>query len=172
MPFPSATPVIAVSACLFGERVRYDGTHGFSQPLLTLLEGRYRLLPYCPEVGMGMGVPRETIRLEPMEDGEARLVGNDSGSDYSVRLQVLLQHRLESLAAENVLGFVVKSRSPSCAAGSYPLDPPADGLFTAALRRYFAKAPILEEDALLDPVMCQHFLDRVFSLHTRQSLRP
>ncbi|MHC4822538.1 MAG: 2-thiouracil desulfurase family protein [Planctomycetota bacterium] len=124
MHIPIASPTVAVSACLLGEKVRYDGTHRFSQPLLSEIGERCRLVPYCPEVEMGMGIPRETIRIDSSDHGESRLMGNDSGTDYTPQLLALLQHRLESLAAEQAAGFVVKARSPSCAAGSYPLSPP------------------------------------------------
>jgi uncharacterized protein YbbK (DUF523 family) len=65
---------VGVSACLTGEQVRYDGGHKRNAFLLEDL-GRYvRFVPVCPEVGIGLGIPRET--LHPVRRlGEPRLIG-------------------------------------------------------------------------------------------------
>ena len=67
--------LIGVSACLLGEQVRYDGGHRRNAFLLEELAPHVRFVPVCPEVGIGLGVPRESIRLVRRGD-RVRLLGS------------------------------------------------------------------------------------------------
>jgi len=160
-------PLVATSACLVGEKVRYDGGHRQSLALTEQLAQRCDLLPYCPEVEMGMPVPRETIRITLADDGTPSLMGNHSETDFTPALQQLLSTKLDAFAAADVAGFVVKARSPSCGLGSYPLEPAIDGLFTAAIRKRFPHLPIADENALVSSEQLQDFQSEVFLAHFR-----
>ncbi|PCJ53213.1 MAG: hypothetical protein COA70_09800 [Planctomycetota bacterium] len=160
-------PLVATSACLVGELVRFDGGHRRSDPLTQHLNQRCDLLPYCPEVEMGMPVPRETIRIELADDGTPSLLGNRSETDFTPALHLLVATKLEAFATADVAGFVVKARSPSCALGSYPLEPAIDGLFTAAIRNRFPHLPMVDETALASKEQLLDFESEVFIAHFR-----
>ena len=61
-------PLVAVSSCLLGEKVRYNGTDKFCSTVAELA-GQIRLLPLCPEVAIDLGIPRTPIRLIGFEAG-------------------------------------------------------------------------------------------------------
>lgn len=85
---------LGVSSCLLGERVRFDGGHK-NDPFLVNTLGRYvEWVPVCPEVEIGLGIPRESMRL--VGDPEApRLVAPRSGNDYTDRMRAWAAERLE-----------------------------------------------------------------------------
>src|ERR1019366_9610855 len=79
---------IGVSSCLLGEQVRFDGGHKRSDFLVEMLGRFVEFVPVCPEVDIGLGVPRETLRL--VRDGNAahvaRLVTNKTGIDHTDKM--------------------------------------------------------------------------------------
>jgi len=155
-----------------GEQVRYDGGHKRNAFLLEEL-GRYvRFVPVCPEVGIGLGVPRQTLRLV-RRVGEPRLIAA-GGADHTepmLRWAFATAARLREL---DLSGFVLKKGSPSCGlervkvwdeASERP-SPTGRGVFAAALVRALPEIAIEEEGRLNDPGLREHFVDRVFG-HAR-----
>src|SRR5690606_33117788 len=69
MDDPSSRPLIGVSSCLLGQRVRYDGGHKREAFVVEDLAARFELLPICPEMAIGMGVPRPPLQLILEDDG-------------------------------------------------------------------------------------------------------
>ena len=103
---------LGVSTCLLGEEVRYDGGHKLDQFLVNTLGRFVEWVPVCPEFEIGLGVPRESLRL--VGDPEApRLIAPKSGQDHTERMQTWARERLEELAAIKLHGFVFKKDSPS-----------------------------------------------------------
>ncbi len=153
---PSGGPVcVLVSACLLGERVRYDGGHK-RDPFVVKTLGRFvGFVPVCPEVECGLPIPREAMRLS---GGRAapRLVTIGTGLDHTERMARFAEARLGRLAPRGLCGYVCKSGSPSCAMGA--------GLFTKAFRRRFPLVPVEEEGRLRDPVLREMFVERVFTV--------
>jgi len=93
---------LGISACLLGEEVRYDGGHK-KDPFLTDLFGKYvEWVPVCPEVEMGLGVPRETMRLT--EAGSLRLTTKGSGVDHTPRFHSWAEKRLAALGTVDGAG--------------------------------------------------------------------
>jgi uncharacterized protein YbbK (DUF523 family) len=171
-------PRVGISRCLLGDDVRYDGTHKRSLAVIALGEW-VEWEPVCPEVEVGMGVPREPIQLVARADGipslaeRVRLVGVESGEDWTTRMDQWNQHRVEELVAAGISGFVLKARSPSCGPGGVPVRragnesaPTGRGLFADALLRAMPGLPMADEEALEDPQAREAFLQRV-----RQFLR-
>jgi uncharacterized protein YbbK (DUF523 family) len=107
--YMSDRPRIAVSACLAGEKVRYDGDDRFSQ-IVSDLDSVFELIPVCPEVGIGLGVPRQTIGLYHL-DGTIRIRQHDA--PYLDVTEDLFEFGL-CQAGQFLSGFIVKARSPSC----------------------------------------------------------
>jgi uncharacterized protein YbbK (DUF523 family)/uncharacterized protein YbgA (DUF1722 family) len=163
---------LGVSACLLGEQVRYDGGHKRNAFLLEELASHVRFVPVCPEVGIGLGVPRETIRLVRRGDG-VRLLGS-AGADHTAAMRRWAARVTAELRHQSLSGFVLKKGSPSCGLervrlwderGERPT-PSGRGLFAEALVDAMPELPIEEEGRLNDPGLREHFVDRVFA-HAR-----
>ena len=104
---------LGISACLLGDRVRYDGGHKRDAFLTDTLGPFVEWVPVCPEVEIGLGVPRRRLRL--VGEGEApRLIVEKSGQDLSARMRRYASTRTAELAALGLDGYVLKRASPSC----------------------------------------------------------
>src|SRR5262245_32974891 len=100
-------PRVGVSACLLGQRVRYDGDHKRDAFVCEELARLCELVPVCPEVEVGMGVPRDTLRL--VQTGTVtRMVAPRTGRDFTAEMESWAEARALSLAAENLSGYVLK----------------------------------------------------------------
>ncbi|HEB85648.1 MAG TPA: DUF523 domain-containing protein [Gammaproteobacteria bacterium] len=161
---------IAVSACLLGERVRYDGAQK-RYPLIMKLAHEFELLPFCPEVAIGLGVPRAPVQLVTTSAGIRSRGVTDPSHDISDRLQAYAQLQCEIL--KSCAGLIFKSRSPSCGLGSTPLFNEQDeqtgqtnGLFAAVLRDGLPDLPMLEESALVTEEEVAVFAGRVRDYYT------
>jgi len=145
---------IGVSACLLGREVRYDGGHKREEFLVEDLAPHVELVDTCPEVEVGMGTPREPIRLEG-----GRVRGVRTGRDWTDELRAHAQRRVSELSSLGLAGYVLKSRSPSCGLG-------VPGVFASELVARLPELPVVEEDALGDPDARDHFLTRAYA-HAR-----
>ena len=169
-----AKPRLGISSCLLGQKVRFDGAH---KQDLFLCEtfGRYvDWVAVCPEVEVGMGVPRETVRLVGPVD-EPRLIAERSGKDWTEAMQRFAAVRMRQLAELNLSGYVFKKNSPTCGVERvrvYNLKnmPQRNGrgLFAAALMSRFPLLPVEEEGRLNDPSLRENFVERVFAYHRWQ----
>src|SRR5215213_5484511 len=106
--------LIGVSACLLGERVRYDAGHKRNAFLLEGLAPYVRFVPVCPEVGIGLGAPREPIRLVRRGD-RVRLLGS-AGADHTAAMRRWAATVIGEFRELDLSGFVLKKGSPSCGA--------------------------------------------------------
>jgi uncharacterized protein YbbK (DUF523 family) len=166
---------IGVSSCLLGVAVRYDGGHKRNDFLVDELGPRVEWVAVCPEVEVGMGVPRESVRLARGAHGRTLMLGNQSGADWTARMEALVARRVDELARAQLCGYVLKSRSPSCGMIGVALFPDPDpasqpdnkgvGLFAAALLRRLPGLPIEEEGRLADPELRARFIERVLVRH-------
>ena len=123
-------------------------------------------VPVCPEVELGMGVPREPVRLVANDASSERMVGSESGKDWTQAMVDFNSIKLEALRQQNMSGFIFKSRSPSCGPGNVPLHHEQEksstvGLFAHALMQYFPSLPVIDEEALQDEIVRQDFVARV-----------
>jgi len=104
---------IGISACLLGQAVRFDGGHK-RDSFRTETLGRYvEWVPVCPEVEIGLGTPRESIRLASA-DGSTRLVEARSGTDHTLAMRRYARRRVTELGRADLDGYVLKKDSPSC----------------------------------------------------------
>ncbi len=153
---PRAGPArVLVSSCLLGEKVRYDGGHKRDAFLAGALGRFVEYVPVCPEVGCGLPVPREAMRLAGGRSAP-RLVTVATGVDHTDRVARYTAARLRALAGRGLCGYVCKSGSPSCAKET--------GLFATAFRARFPFVPVEEEGRLRDPVVRETFVERVFTM--------
>ncbi len=163
----STEPIpIAVSACLLGWAVRYDGRDKAHAGVRFLFaSGEFVPVPVCPEVMAGLGVPRPPVELV-RAFGVVRALGVSDRS-LDVTGPLIRQAVRWSAQASAVAGLVCKSRSPSCGLEVALHDQAGravgmtEGLFIQVLRRRRSQLPIVEETALEDPEHRAAFLDRV-----------
>jgi uncharacterized protein YbgA (DUF1722 family)/uncharacterized protein YbbK (DUF523 family) len=164
-------PVIrlGISTCLLGKEVRFDGQHKRDLFLIDELGKYVEWVPVCPEVEMGLPIPREAMRLIG-DPGTPRLVTNKTGIDHTERQLSWARGRLEELAQEGLHGFVFKKDSPS--SGLYRVRVYNDkgvpqrngtGLFARAFTERFPLLPVEEEGRLHDWRLRENFVDCVFA---------
>lgn len=167
---------IGISACLLGQEVRFDGGHKQDRFITDTLSQFVRFVPVCPEVDIGLGTPRESLRL--VRRGAAvRFVAPKSGSDHTARMQAYAARKARELEAAGLCGFVFKKDSPSCGmervrvygeSGGATRD--GRGLFAAALLERLPLLPAEEEGRLHDPRLRDNFFVRVFAYRRLRSL--
>ena len=162
-------PRVGISLCLLGDKVRHDGGHKLDQFVTEVLAEYFEWVPVCPEVELGMGVPREPIRLVSAAGGD-RLVGVDSGTDWTDRMSAYAEDRVTELVAAPLHGFILKKGSPSCglervarhdAAGLATND--GVGAFARVLLRRLPALPVEEEGHLSDDRRREDFISRVYT---------
>ncbi len=166
---------IAVSGCLLGEAVRYDGGHRRSDYVNDGLGSVFELVSECPEVGIGLGVPRPKIRLERMET-VTRLLGSRD-EDLTQLMDDYAGKAAERFREVGVAGVVLKSRSPSCGMGDVKLyengavlSEDGDGIFAGRLAAALPAIPRISEVHLESPARRDHWLTRVFAVAELQEL--
>lgn len=160
---------IGVSACLLGQEVRFDGGHKRDTFLLDTLARFVEFVPVCPEVELGLGIPRESLRLE-RDRTDLRLIGNKSRLDHTGAMREFAAKRVRTLAAYDLSGYVLKKNSPSCGMERVRVYarngmPSRDGrgLFADELIRQFPYLPVEEEGRLNDARIRDNFIERVFA---------
>ena len=159
---------VGISACLLGQEVRYDGGHKRDRYITDTLGKFFEWVPLCPEVEMGLGTPRETLRLVDAP-GHPRLVFFKTGQDITDGMQAWAERRLEALAKLGLSGYILKSDSPSCGMERVRVYRPAGipskdgvGIFARALMDRFPLLPVEEEGRLHDLPLRENFVERVF----------
>jgi uncharacterized protein YbgA (DUF1722 family)/uncharacterized protein YbbK (DUF523 family) len=156
----SPRPRLGVSSCLLGEPVRFNGGHSRSRFLTDELGPYVDWVPYCPEMEIGLGTPRETLRLTV----GGRLVSKSGTADHTAAMAALpLPARLD--------GYVFKAKSPSCAIhgvpryneGGQPADHRGRGVFAQRVTDRYPLLPVEDEGRLNDPVLREEFTERIFA---------
>ena len=167
---PTRKPRLGVSACLLGKNVRYDGGHKRDPFCVDVLGDFVEWVPVCPEVEVGMPVPRPTIRLVG-KAAAPRLVAERTGQDWTAPMQAWAEARVEALAAEDLSGFVLKKDSPSCGMTRVRVHRPKGGppsrdgagAFARVLLARLPLLPVEEEGRLHDPLLRESFIERIFA---------
>jgi uncharacterized protein YbgA (DUF1722 family)/uncharacterized protein YbbK (DUF523 family) len=171
------TPIrVGVSACLLGQQVRYDAGHKLDRFIAEVLPHYFELVPVCPEVAIGLGVPRPPIHL--VGDPERpRAVGvKDAAKDYTEPLMAYGVQVAGELA--DISGYIFKSKSPSCGMERVLVRPegggvPAKrgrGIFAAEIMRRLPLLPVEEEGRLTDAGLRENFIGRVYAYRRWQRL--
>ncbi len=167
-PTPAPSLVVGVSGCLLGENVRSNGGHARDDFVVRGLGPYVRFVSVCPEAEVGMGTPREVVRLVGAVEAP-RMVGTRSGTDWTERMTAFGAERAEALSAEDLDGFVFKKASPSCGlfrvrlydANGVPAHA-ARGLWADAVARRHPLLPVEEDGRLNDPRLRENFVERLF----------
>ena len=170
--YPGKVPV-GISSCLLGEQVRYDGGHKYDLLINTQLAGLFEFRPCCPEVAIGLGIPRKPIQLVRTDLGIRVREINNPDIDVTRKLQIYGNSLARKFA--DVCGYIFKARSPSCGiegvatwtqqGNQAALD--GTGAFAAALLRAHPDLPVTDESRLQDAVLREHFIECVFSRYRK-----
>jgi uncharacterized protein YbgA (DUF1722 family)/uncharacterized protein YbbK (DUF523 family) len=167
---------VGISACLLGQKVRYNGGHKHDRYLTDTLGLYFKYVPVCPEAECGLGIPREAMRLIGTSENP-RLITIRSNIDHTERMQNWAVSRLEELEKENLCGFIFKKDSPSSGMLRVKVynkkgmpEKKGVGLFAKAFMEHFPKIPTEEEGRLHDPVLRENFIERIFVLNQWRAL--
>lgn len=153
-------PVIIISKCLEFESCRYDGKmigSGFVRELKELVD----FIPVCPEVEIGLGVPRDPINIVEV-DGELKLLQSGTNRDLTDTMTDFVDQFLARLPKVN--GFILKSRSPSCGVGDCRVMPSGktNGFFAGQVLKKFPEILVTTETEILDEEKRLDFLQSVY----------
>ena len=158
--------LIGISSCLVGEKVRFDGGHKQNRYILDTLGQHFSYRPFCPEMAIGLGIPRETIRLAAI-DGHIEAIGSKN-AELNVTHPLIQVAEQQADWQGRLFGYIVKKDSPSCGMERVKVyqgelaKREGVGLYTATLMRNFPTLPVEEEGRLGDPVLRESFVKRVF----------
>ena len=162
-------PKVVISACLGYEKCRYNGEI-FHNQFLEKLKDMVQFIPVCPETSIGLGVPREVIRIIYNTDGLS-LYQPSTDKDLTKDMQSFSNHFVNHLP--QVQGFILKSKSPSCAykdakhysgmeKGAHSVK--GSGMFAQALKEHFPLYPFIDDGQLNDFKYREHFLIKLYML--------
>ena len=166
--------ILGVSSCLIGEKVRFNGGHKRDNYLCDFLANYVDFLPICPEVAIGLGVPRPAIRLVGDPKNPHLVNSNNSQADYTLKMLDFAQSAMKQL--KGISGYILKSQSPTCglkrvkiyqSKGQAPKL--GQGLYARLLVEQFPYLPIEEEGRLNDPTLRENFIERIFIYHDWQT---
>ncbi len=166
---------IGISSCLLGQAVRFDGGHKRNNYVIDTLGRHFEFVPVCPEVAIGLGTPRQPVRLV----GDARRPRVVGTKDPTLDVTAALQDYGRTKAAElhDLSGYILKRGSPSCGMERVKVysghgGPPRHGVgvYAREIMEQLPALPVEEEGRLMDPVLRENFIQRVFVYHRWQSL--
>jgi len=160
---------VGISSCLLGDHVRFDGGHKRDSYIVGTLSEFFEFHAFCPEVAIGMGIPRPSVHLVKTVAG-TRCVGvKDGGNDVTDRLRDVAEQQ-QSVHA-GLCGYILKKDSPSCGmervkiyTGQQPIREGV-GIYAETMMRNNPLLPVEEEGRLGDPGLRENFIQRVYVLY-------
>ncbi|WP_165875768.1 YbgA family protein [Hazenella coriacea] len=163
-----------MSSCLLGNPVGSSGGHKRC-PYLTGVLGKYfEWIPICPVVEVGLGTPRDTLRLveDEKQSGKIRLVLGKSQEDLTSHMVEYARKRVEQIMEFQLHGFILKKDSPLCEMERVKIynthgmsERKGYGMFAKELMERVPELPIEEEERLTDPGLRENFIERVFAYY-------
>jgi len=162
---------VGISSCLLGQAVRFNGSHKNSPFCSEVLSEWFEFIPICPEVEIGLGIPREPIRLVN-ENNQIRVKNvTDQSKDYTVQLQQFADKKAPEL--NDLCGYIFMQKSPSCGVfrvkvynqNGMPETNPAMGAYACQLKKHYPLLPMEEAGRLNDISLRENFIVRVFANH-------
>ncbi len=162
---------VGISSCLLGQSVRFNGSHKNSPFCSEVLSEWFDFQPICPEVEIGMGVPREPIRLVNENDQIRVKNVTDQSQDFTEQLHQLADDYVPKLG--DLCGYIFMQKSPSCGVfrvkvyneNGMPETEPAMGVFAGQLKKHYPLLPMEEAGRINDIRLRENFIIRVFANH-------
>ncbi len=163
----SMKPIIAISSCLLGNNVRFNGSNSNNKMLGETFSDIFSYRIICPEVFAGLGIPRKPIYLQQYNQN-ILVLENDTSRDLTSTLDDACLTLVQKM--KDVDGFILKKNSPSCGNKSVKvynqeknvIYNKANGRFVDTIERVIPNAVIEDEGRLNDPYLKEHFIKRVF----------
>lgn len=161
---------VGISSCLLGEKVRFDGGHKNHSYIVNTLGQYFEFRQFCPEVSIGLGIPRKPIRLWRNDDDEIKCVNvDDTTVDFTNQLADCSDEQKHWLS--QLCGYILKKDSPSCGmervkiwSKGMPIRE-GEGVYAAGIKKNFPYLPMEEEGRLGDAVLRENFVQRVFAMY-------
>lgn len=167
-------PVLGISECLMGKEVRYNGGHKLSRYCTQVLSKYFEFRPICPEVEIGLSIPRPTIRLAEKEGRVTVIATDNPQTDYADDLKNLARSVAPSM--QGLSGFIFMQKSPSCGIKSTKVygekGQPiymSDGAFSGELQKLLPLMPVTESGRLNDNPIKENFIASVYAYHDWQT---
>lgn len=161
---------IGISSCLLGQRVRYDGGHKSHSYITRTLGEYFDFRPFCPELEIGLGVPRKPIRLSRAGSDTVRCIAVDNpAQDFTETLRNCADQ--QQAWQHSLCGYILKKDSPSCGMERVKIwddvMPVREGVgvYADQLMKNFPYLPVEEEGRLGDAILRENFVQRVFAMH-------
>ncbi len=161
----SHKPLVAVSACLLGQKVRYDGKDKYSALIAEALGTHCDLVAVCPEVAIGLAVPRAKIQLTQVGNQIKVLQVDDPGIDLS---HCLVGFAKQFVKQQAVSGLVLQDKSPSCGIANSKLFSEAgeqiglsSGLFAATIKDLLPQLPMIRASQLQSKTDIAQFVKKL-----------
>ena len=159
---------IGISGCLLGQNVRYDGGHKLSQYAAVELAPFFEFVPVCPEMAIGMGSPRKTIRLVNNE-GQIQVKSADGSLDVTDALTAYSLKTVDALS--HLGGYLLCAKSPTCGMervseyreGTNFAEKTGVGVFARALMARYPQLPVEETGRLHDMTIRENFFTRIYA---------
>lgn len=167
----SAKINVGISACVIGEKVRFDSGHKLNRFVADELTRHFSFLPVCPEVGIGLPVPRPAIRLVSDQQRIALVEAKDPAKDHTRAMQDYSRNKVAELSQQALCGYIVCAKSPTCGMERVKVykrnraDKEGVGLFTRELMAQMPWLPVEEDGRLNDPYLRENFVSRVYGLN-------
>lgn len=157
---------LGISSCLLGNKVRYDGNHKEQRLITQKLANKYEFVSLCPEMAIGLGVPRKPIHL--IGDRENQRVVEVNNKEVDVTHQLVSFGKQKANELDYISGFIFKKGSPSCGLYSVKIYQSANsvlnkgmGLFAQQIVKHNPLLPVEEEGRLNDEKLRRNFFQRV-----------
>ena len=169
-------PTLAISSCILGQRVRYDGEIKTYSDIVQHLQQKFELLPVCPEVEIGLSVPRPAVQLSG-DILQPRMTGRDDPElDVTDAMHAFCEHK--PLQLSHICGYVFKSKSPSCGLRNIAVFSNGNiltnnqrGLFAQAIVERWPNLPVREETELQTTIQRQLFIELVLNFYQQKKDR-
>ncbi len=161
---------------MLGEEVRYNGGHKLSRLCVNSLSDFFEYKSVCPEVGIGLGIPRKPIHLIGDPDNPHAVDVENESVDVTDRLQDYAGQIIPTL--KNICGYIFIKGSPSCGLfkvkvyqkGNPHPEYTGRGIYASEVTRAMPLLPVEEAGRLTDPVLRENFIARVFAYHRWQQV--
>jgi len=168
-------PVVGVSECILGRKVRYNGEHKRHKFVTDVLSEHVIFEPVCPEVAIGLGVPREAVRKITIA-GHTRVVGIESNTDITDQLETF--SRQKAIQSKNLSGYIFMQKSPSCGVfnvklydeNGLPTNTHEAGLYAARFMQTNPLVPVEEAGGLKDFTVRRTFITALYAYWRWQKL--
>ncbi len=172
-PETGEKPRIGISSCLLGDEVRYDGASKWHRIIVEIIGPQVEWIPLCPEMELGMGIPREPINLIGQAESPT-LVAVETGKNWSKEMEIFSRQKIQTLKRQELNGYIFKSSSPSCGLRKVRVykDSSLDhwvssgvGMFVREFLRQFPDLPVADEGELSTEQKAVEFIERIQRHH-------